>query len=189
MDSRLLIAIGALVVVGTMLMLGNLSPQTGPDQLYWPLILRGAGTVMMFLPLSLATLSPVPKKDIAAASGFYNLTRQLGGSIGIAVLTTLLAQRQAFHHARLSEYISVYNPAALERLRMLTSGFMSKGFDATVARQQALKVIDGSLSMQAAVMSFNDIFRVVAYAFFLSLPLLFLMGRGRGKVAAPPVDH
>ncbi|MEA2553416.1 MAG: transporter, family, multidrug resistance protein [Fimbriimonadaceae bacterium] len=188
-DSRVLIALGALTVVGTMFMLGSLTPQTGEDQLFWPLILRGAGTVMMFLPLSLATLSPVPRKDIPAASGFYNLTRQLGGSIGIAVLTTLLAQRQSFHHAILSERVSIYNPLALERLQALSAGFISKGFDPVVAQQQALKVVNGTISIQSAVMSFNDIFRVVAFAFLASLPLLFLMGRGNAPATTPSTDH
>ena len=67
---------------------------TGADaKLFWPLIIRAIGTVLMFLPLNLATLGPIPKKDVSAAAGFFNLTRQLGGSVGVALLTTLLADR------------------------------------------------------------------------------------------------
>src|SRR5277367_1790349 len=79
MDPRVLIALGALVLGSAVIALSRLSPTTGTDDLFWPLIIRSFGTVMMFLPLSLATLGPVPKKDIGAASGFFNLTRQLGG--------------------------------------------------------------------------------------------------------------
>ena len=188
-DSRLLIAAGALVVVFSLFELGSLSPQTGTDQLFWPLILRGAGTVLMFLPLSLATLSPVPRQDIPAASGFYNLTRQLGGSVGIAILTTLLSQRQAFHHAILSERLSVTNPIAIERLQAITSGLAAKGIPPQVAERQAVSIVDHSIALQSAVMSFNDIFRIVAIIFVLSLPLLLLLGKGRGRGPAPAAEH
>ncbi|BAT51702.1 EmrB/QacA family drug resistance transporter [Nostoc sp. NIES-3756] len=86
---------------------------------FCPLIWRGAFTVLMFLPLSLQTLGPLPKQDISAGSGFYNLTRQLGGSIVIGLLTTLLDKREAFHPAILSANLSPYNPETNERLNML----------------------------------------------------------------------
>ena len=188
-DHRILIACGALTVVGSMLTLGNLSPDTGESNMFWSLIFRGAGTVLMFLPLSLATLGPVPHKDMPAASGFYNLTRQLGGSIGIAVLTTLLSQRVAFHRATMLEHISSYNKISTDRLEFLTHGFMSRGTDAVTAKKEALKLISGSISQQAAIMSFNDIFRVVAFAFVFSLPLLLLMGKASKTSVAAPVEH
>ena len=91
LDPRIALVIGAGVSgSGARSRVSNLSPQTGADDLFWPLIIRSFGTVLMFLPLSMATLGPIPKKDISAATGFYNLTRQLGGSIGVALLTTLL---------------------------------------------------------------------------------------------------
>lgn len=188
-DARILIAAGALVVVFSMVVLGGMSPTTGEPDLFWPLILRGAGTVMMFLPLSLATLGPVPPKDISAASGFYNLTRQLGGSIGIAVLTTLLTQRVGFHRSMLLENYTSFSGATNYRLEFLTQAFMSRGYDHVMATKQALKVMGGMVSNQAAVMSFNDIFLVVGFAFLGSLPLLLLMGKGAAKAAAPSTEH
>jgi DHA2 family multidrug resistance protein len=188
-DARALIAIGALVVVGSLMALGSLTPQTGDTDLFWPLIWRGAGTVLMFLPLSLATLSPLPKKDVPSASGFYNLTRQLGGSIGIAILTTLLAQRQGFHHATLAERISTSNPVAVERLQTISAGLMARGIDPETAQRQALSITERNINLQAAVMSFNDIFRVVAIIFIASLPLLLLLSKGRGNAPAPAAEH
>ena len=88
-DARIALVGGSLLLVLALSQLANLSPASGTDQLFWPLIIRAFGTVLMFLPLSLATLGMVPKKDIAAATGFYSLTRQLGGSVGVALLTTL----------------------------------------------------------------------------------------------------
>jgi CheY-like chemotaxis protein len=85
-DARVTIVIGGTVLLAGLYMLAGLSPQTGGDDLFWPLIVRGFGTVLMFMPLQLAALGPIPKKEVAAASGFFNLTRQLGGSIGVALL-------------------------------------------------------------------------------------------------------
>lgn len=142
---------------------------------------------MMFLPLSLATLGPLPKADIPAGSGFYNLTRQLGGSIGIALLSTILDQRQAFHRDVLAENISLYNAATQERLNSLTGAMQGQGVDPTTAHQQALTLLDQTLSLQATILAFEDIFWVVGAIFIASLPLLLLLSKGRGSSA--PAAH
>jgi MFS transporter, DHA2 family, multidrug resistance protein len=184
-DPRPLLVAGAAIIVSALLQLNQLSPLTGTGDLFWPLIVRSFGTVMMFLPLSMATLGPVPKEDVSAATGFYNLTRQLGGSIGVALLTTLLAERQAFHRAVLVEKLAATGPATLERLGALAAGFMSRGFDAGAARDRALTVLDGGVRVQAAVMSFNDTFWATAVLFVVSLPLVLLLGkRGSASVSA-----
>jgi DHA2 family multidrug resistance protein len=177
LDPRAMLVGGALILASAVLQLAHLSPQTGADDLFWPLIIRAFGTVMMFLPLSMATLGPIPKKDVAAASGFYNLTRQLGGSIGVALLTTLLAQRQAFHRAVLVEKMGAIAPATLSRLATLSAGFQGKGFTAADAQQKALTILDGSVNLQAVVMSFGDTFYATAALLLVSLPLVFLLGK------------
>ena len=136
----------------------------------------------------------IPVKDVAKATGLYNLTRQLGGSIGIAVLTTLLASRTAFHRAVLVEKLGQTDVATVERVRQLTAGFVAKGFDPASAKQQALVVLDGSVNMQAQVMSFADSFWLVAIVFLCTMPLILLLGKvkpGGGMkqaAAANPTD-
>ncbi len=186
-DPRLLIAGGAIGTALVMFQLSTITPQTGTDDLFWPLVERGGATVLMFLPLSLATLGPLPKKDVSAGSGFYNLTRQLGGSIGIAVLTTMLTQREAFHRATLLTQVSLYNWQTNQRIDALTAGMESKGMDPTTAKAQALQLISHAVDLQAAVMSFEDIFKVVGIAFLCSLPLLLFLGKGGAKGQAPAV--
>ncbi|MBS2024635.1 MAG: MFS transporter, partial [Deltaproteobacteria bacterium] len=185
-DARILIAIGASVIAAVMMwMCGIMTPQTGADDFFWPLIVRGAATVLMYLPLTLATLGPIPKKEVAAASGFYSLTRQLGGSVGIAVLTMLLTRRNAWHRSVLMDKLQLTSAAVQERVSALMHGFMAKGASAEHALAQAYKVLDGSVSLQAAVLSFGDIFFVVGVAFVAALPLVFLLGSGKGaKVAS-----
>jgi MFS transporter, DHA2 family, multidrug resistance protein len=187
-DPRVALFIGALILVFAIEQLAGLSPQTGTDQLFWPLIIRSFGQVMMFLPLSLATLGPIPKKDISAATGFYSLTRQLGGSIGVALLTTLLAQRQAFHRNVLIERIGASDPLVMERLAALRGAFSGKGFSFEEAQRRALSVLDHAVGVQAMVMSFADTFSATAILIAVFLPLVFLLGKGQ-KAAPAGAAH
>jgi DHA2 family multidrug resistance protein len=186
-DPRVLIVAGALVIVSSLLMLTRITPQTGADDLFWPLIIRSFGTVLMFLPLNMATLGPVPKKDIAAATGFFSLTRQLGGSVGVAILTTVLAQREAFHRTVIVEKLAYADPKVLERMSTLTSGF-ARHADVATAHDQALRVLDGSVNVQAAVISFADTFWLTSILFLVALPLVLLLGKppAGAKVSAGP---
>ena len=184
-DARILIAMGAVGTTLVMFQLATITPQTGTHDLFLPLLWRGAATVLMFLPLSLATLGSLPKQDISAGSGFYNLTRQLGGSIGIAILTTLLAQREAFHRDILLSNLTSYDPQTNERLNALTGAFQSRGVDAATAHQQALTSLSQLVSQQAAVLSYADIFRFVGIVFLCSLPLLLFLDKGGAKAKAP----
>ena len=186
-EPRILVAGGSVLVILSLWMLSQMNPMTGEDQLFWPLIIRGFGTVMMFLPMSMATFGAVPVKDVSKATGLYNLTRQLGGSIGIAVLTTVLSSRSAFHRSVLVEKLGMSDVATAERLRALTNGFISRGFDPVAAKGQALMVLDGSVNMQASVMSFADSFWLVALVFLCTMPLILLLGKvrpGQGAGAA-----
>jgi len=173
---RLVICAGALLTTGTGIALMSLNPSTGVAQLFWPLIFRGLGGVLIFMPLSLATLGPLKKKDIAAGSGFYSLTRQLGSSIGIASITTMLARKEALHRAMLVTHITAYRQPAVDRIRMLTSAFTAHGGDPVLGHRNALELIDRIVNGQAALLSYRDIFFYVAVLFVLSLPLVLLLG-------------
>jgi DHA2 family multidrug resistance protein len=181
-DPRFLIGVGALMTTGTGLLLMGLNPDTGVQSIFWPLILRSVGSVIMFMPLSIATLGPLPKNEIAAGSGIYSLTRQLGSSVGIALITTMLSRRMAVHRAALVEKVSLYRPPAMERLQQLAAGFGHQ-VDPIVARHRALGLVDAIVNGQSALLSYSDIFFYVAMAFVLSLPLLLLFRRTGGAAA------
>ena len=166
-----------MTVICSLWLLSGMNPQTNDEALFWPLIVRGFGSVMMFLPMSMATFGAVPVKDVAKATGLYNLTRQLGGSIGIAVLTTVLSSRTAFHRSVLVEKLGASDVATAERLRMMSHNFTARGVDAASAKAQALTLLDGSVNVQASVMSFADSFWLVALVFLLTLPLILLLGK------------
>jgi DHA2 family multidrug resistance protein len=176
-DPRLGLLFGSLTLISAVYSLSSLSAQTGIDDLFWPLIVRAVGTVCMFLPLNMATLGPIPKRDISAATGFFNLTRQLGGSVGVALLTLLLSQRQAFHRSVLAEKLTVSDPALLDRLNQLSAGFVAKGALLADAQKHALAVLDGTITREAAVMSFSDTFWATAVLILVFLPLIALLGK------------
>jgi DHA2 family multidrug resistance protein len=167
-----------------MFSLATINPDTGASDLFWPLVGRGLGSAMMFLPLSIATLGSLPKHEVPAASGFYNLTRQLGGSLGIAILTTMLSRREAAHRAVLVERVSPLSHAAMLRVDSLTAFFQRIGASAHEAKIRAFSAVDQILNGQAALQSFDDLFRYVGLAFMLTLPLVLLLGRGGSKEVA-----
>lgn len=94
--------------------------------------------------------------------------RNMGGSIGIAALATLVTQREQFHSNRLGESVSLYNPATQERIDRMTQFFVSRGSDLSVAKEQAIKAIDSIVRREAYVMAFNDCFYFVGIALLLS---------------------
>jgi DHA2 family multidrug resistance protein len=154
-----------------------MSPATGEDNLYWPLNIRSIGTALMFLPLSMATMGPIPKQDISAASGFYNLTRQLGGSIGVALLSTLLERREAFHRAVLVEKLSSSDPEVLARISAYAHKFLALGYSPPDATAHAHKLLDLGVLTQSAVISFGDCFWATSILVACTIPLVFLLGR------------
>lgn len=174
---RLVICAGAILTAMTGILLMTLNPDTGVTQLFWPLVFRGLGSVFMFMPLSIATLGPLPKKDIPAGSGFYSLTRQLGSSLGIALITTFLARDIAQDRSILVGQVTAFRQPAVDRIRMLTAG---------VGGHRALGIIDSAVNRQAALLAYENIFFYVAVLFFLSLPLILLLG---GKSRASDAEQ
>ena len=141
LDPRWLIALGAALMVATMMQLSTIGPDTGEHSLYWPLIQRGCTTVMMFLPLTLVSLGSLPKSEVGSGSGFFSLSRQLGGSFGVAGFTLVLDHQQAVHHAQLVQQISSNNPLIQQRLQLLERFMQFRGQGPGNAKHQALELL------------------------------------------------
>jgi len=183
-DPRMLIAMGALLTTGTGLLLSQINPDTGAATIFLPLILRSIGSVMIFLPLSIATLGPLPTKDIAGGSGIYSLTRQLGSSIGIALITTMLDRRQNLHRAILVEKVNVFRTSVVSRIDALASLFPNRAADPIGANHHALGIIDRLVNSQASLLAYADLFSYVAITFVVTLPLILLLGGKQDKKAS-----
>ena len=137
-------------------------------ELFWPQVFRGFGLMMSMIPINNISLGTLPPERLKNASGLFNLTRNLGGAVGLAALTTLLNDRTDLHLARLHESITWSRQPALEMLNTLTQRFSSYGSD---AQAMALKQLNQITHRQGVVMAFSDVFLMltvlfVALAFF-----------------------
>jgi len=174
-DVRLLIAIGVSLFAVSCFMNSNLTHLTGIDQLRWSQLVRAAGQPLIMVPLSTVATAGLPPSQAGSASGLFNMMRNLGGSIGVAAIATLLTNRQQFHSNRVGDAVSLYNPATQERIQQMTQYFVSQGADLVTAQQQALEAISNLVRRESYVMAFNDCFFFIACALLLSgLTVIFL---------------
>jgi len=169
-------------------MMSQLNTQVGAGDFFWPLIVRGFAMGLIFIPLTTISLSDLKGTEIPQGTALSNMVRQMGGSIGIALITTFITRRTVFHYARLAENLDFTNPLAQDRVRMFTSYFMSLGNDASVATQRAYAMIAGTVSKQATFLTYKDMFVYIGLFFLLLIPLL-LMFRTKKTEAAGAHDE
>jgi DHA2 family multidrug resistance protein len=159
---------------------------SGPEETFWPLIFRGVGLGLIFVPLTSASMADLKVRQIAQGTGMFNLTRQLGGSLGIAIMATLLTRFTRESKQVLTEHVTTMDPLSLGRLEQVARGLMARGVNPTVAKQQALMVIDRQIGAQASVLAFSKIYFLSGIILLCSLPLLLLFRTGRGRGAVGP---
>ena len=188
-DGRPIIVVGSLLFMVCMWQLAGLTMDSGQADLFWPLVLRGIGLGLIFIPLNSIALAGLHPRDLAQGTGMFNLMRQLGGSMGIAVMATLLSRFTKEKKALLAEHLSVTTPDALARLDAYTHGLMSHGMTATAAKQGALAVLDRTLSVQASVLAFSRIYLLSGMALLIVLPLMVFWRTGKGRQAAQADAH
>jgi len=162
----------------SMFLLHGLTTDTGPNELFWPLVIRGFMLGLMQVPMSISSLSHLKGRALGDGTALFNLLRQLGGSVGIAYLSTRVTHESFVHRSELVEHVTAYSPAAVERFSTLTQAFMAKGAPVEIARSQAASVIDRTITGQAQVMSYSSAFVFVGIMFLFTLPLLTLFHNG-----------
>jgi MFS transporter, DHA2 family, multidrug resistance protein len=179
-DPRFSIVAGVLLFSLSMWQHAHFTTESGMHDFFLPLILRGVGLGLVFVPLTNLALAQLRMDQIPSATGLYNLFRQLGGSIGIALSATLLTRFTALHRAVLSEDVTRYSEIARGRIAALTARMIASGTSAATAETKALLILNGQVQRQALVLSFEQLFLLFGTAFVIALPLLLLMKRGRG---------
>ncbi|MGY5355796.1 DHA2 family efflux MFS transporter permease subunit [Wenyingzhuangia sp. IMCC45467] len=164
-----------------------MTPDTGTEHFFWPLVVRGFGLGLLFVPITTLSLSTLVGKDIGDGAAFTGMTRQLGGSFGIAIITTMIARFTEQHRVDLLPNISAVNLHVQERIQGLKMMFVSKGYAANEALEKAYKIIEVSVMKQATVLSYMDIFLYLGVLFLLCIPFVMLIKKGAGKVDASSV--
>lgn len=179
-DARVLILMGMALMLWSMWRLGHLTTAAGEIDARTALIIRGAALGLLFTPINNVAFGNLKPHEAQQASGLINLSRQLGGSFGIAVLGTYLTRHVQYHRADLVSNFYPSNPAFDARLQALTQGMMAKGAPAYVAHERALQLLDSQLMRQATMLAYNDAWLLILLSFLAVVPAVFLLRRRRG---------
>jgi len=176
LDPRASIAFGLAMFAAGSWMLGYLSPDAGIGDIFWPRILQGFALGFLFVPLTTATLAAVPRSRMSNATGLYTLVRQLGGGFGIAILQFVQQRSEDAHYTALASGVTAANPTVAALLH------------GTAGATASLHQLAGIVTLNAAVLSYNDVFRLCAIVFALSIPTVFLLvGKPAAGTPAPVV--
>ena len=143
----------------------------------------GIGVGLIIVPLFTLTLSHIRKEDMANATSIFNLVRNLGGSFGVAITTTILTRRAQFHQSRLVDHLTPFDMNYIWNSQQTTQILQNRGLEQTLAHKGGLGVIYETLLNEAYMMSFNDVFYIMAVMIVLMLPLVFFMKHIRYSVS------
>ena len=175
-SQQLLIAAGMLLFFGYSFWgYKILTPDTGSPAFFWMLILRGMGMGLLFIPITTLSLSTLKGKQIGQGAAFTGMMRQLGGSFGVALITVLLSRKNQIHRNDIVSSMRLDDPLVRERIQMLQHGFISHGSSPDVALQQAYRAIDFSVTKQAAVLSYMDVFLYLGVMFLVCVPFMLFV--------------
>lgn len=183
LDARPPIVVGALLFLWCMWSLSRLTFDTGAGDMFWPLVVRGVALGLIFIPLTGASMAELKPSEIPQGTGMFNVTRQLGGSLGIAIVATLLQRFTAESKNVLTEHVTALGADAQARVALLAKGMVGRGMDAQAAHQMALSVIDRTIGGQASVLAFSKIFMMSGLALCCSIPLMLFWRHGKGRAA------
>lgn len=162
---------------------------TGAEHMFWPLILRGMGLGLLFVPITTLSLSTLQGKSIGEGAAFTGMMRQLGGSFGIAIITTFISRFGQQHRVDLISHLNGVSFEVQQRVHQYQLKFMGNGFSASEALAKAHQLLDINVTRQATILSYMDVFMYLGILFLLCIPFILLVRRGKGKVDMSEAMH
>ncbi len=183
-DARVLIYIGISLFVVAMWKLGHLTTAAGENDARWPLIIRGVALGFLFTPINQVAYGNLEPSIAQQASGLINLSRQLGGSFGIAILSTYVTTHIQTHRVDLVANTYASNPAFAQRMQALVHGLIAAGTPAAVATEKAYAVMNGLISQQAAMLAYNDAWILILLSFVVAAPAIIFLRKPKAGAAA-----
>jgi MFS transporter, DHA2 family, multidrug resistance protein len=181
-DPRLVIGVGFALFAASNFMNIYMTTDYGSDQLFWPNVVRAVGQALVFAPLSAVATAGIEAENAGSASGLFNMMRNLGGAVGIALLQTLLTKREQYHSNVLMQSVSLFEQATRARIEKLTQYFMSHGVaDHAEASHRAVVAIGRIVQKQAFILAFSDTFYLLGAALIVAL-IAALMLKKPGQV-------
>ena len=175
-DARLVIGVGFALFAASNFMNIYMTTDYGSDQLFWPNVVRAIGQALAFAPLSAVATSGIEAENAGSASGLFNMMRNLGGAVGIAVLQTVLTKREQYHSNVLTQSVSLFEQATRTRIDQLTQYFASHGVaDHAEASHRAIVAIGAVVQKQAFILAFSDTFYLLGLALIVALAATMLL--------------
>jgi len=174
-DARAMVIAG-LLCFGISCMLDiSLTAQSVGHDFYASQFLRGIGQMLAMMPLNQASMSAVSREDAGDAAGLYNMARNLGGSVGLALLGVYIDRRNAFHDDHIRESVTANSIIGQDHIAATSAGFLAQHGDKAMAHQQALEQLAAEMQRQASVITFSETFYVLGIALLLCIPLALLL--------------
>jgi MFS transporter, DHA2 family, multidrug resistance protein len=172
---RVLVGTGIVLFAASCFVNAGLTHDVGRDELILPQVIRAVAFPLFAMPLFQLALNGLDLRQTADAASLSNICRNLGGSIGIALLSTITQTREQVHYAAISDRVSANAQAAAGRIDQLTAVFSARGGDAAMAPMQAVATIAGQMHQEAMVMAYSDAFTTLGILLVLALPSVFLL--------------
>jgi DHA2 family multidrug resistance protein len=191
-QQKYLIALGmAIFFIYSYLCYTILTPDTSSGNFFWPLIIRGMGLGFLSVPVSTMSLSTLRGKEIGQGAAFSGMMRQLGGSFGVAIISTFMSRQTQVHRYDLVNHLSANDLNVQQRVNQLAAGLMRRpGIDSITAKHTAYAMLDGSLTRQATVLSYMDVFLYIGVLFLVFVPIVLLfIKKGQNKVNMADAAH
>jgi DHA2 family multidrug resistance protein len=185
-DARILSGSGLVVFALSMYLMSRLDSRAGAADLLVPQILRGIGMGFCFVPLSVAAMARITPAQMGQATGLFNLTRQVGGSLGVAWLASLLGSYRAAHQAHLVGYVTPYSDAVRSTVSAATSAATGTGLDPQTVGGMVLYT---RVMKASAELAFRDMFLTIVILFLASVPLLAFLRRRTPSAGPAPAAH
>ena len=176
---------GAIALALSMAMFGSLSLEIAPGNIIWPIVISGFAIPSIFVPMTTFSVATVPKEAMGDATGITSLVRNLGGSVGISLITTFVARGTQAHQALLVSHLTPHSRFYLERLNQ-TQVILAPQSGPVTAHSQAYGMIYQTLQQQAALWAHIDQFRMLVMVSLFVAPIIFLYKRTKRAAAACP---
>ncbi|MFH7017662.1 MDR family MFS transporter [Flavobacterium sp. FlaQc-47] len=173
----------------TFMMQTRMTPDTGVEHMYWPLILRGIGLGLLFVPITTLSLSTLKGKHIGEGAAFTGMMRQLGGSFGIAIITTFITRFSQEHRVDLLTNLDPAKFDVQQRIAGMQRAFEAKGYSPDVALKKAYQALEYSIMKQSTVMSYIDIFMYLGIMFLCCIPIILFIKKGKNKINPADAMH
>jgi DHA2 family multidrug resistance protein len=188
LDARWMLIFGFVLASIAFFGFSHMTLESGTWDILMNQICQGAGLAFIFVPLTTATMDPIPKAETGYATSLYSVMRNVGSSMGISFVTTWVARRSQYHQSVLAGHVTPYDSGSQLFLGQVRGFLFHRGFDSSAAGASSLGMLYGMVQQQAALLSFVEVFRIMGFVFLATVPLVLLMKKARQRRRALPVE-